>query len=89
LVVLFSLALDGEPFGERPARRVLDDVLPNEFSNHLRGRQILRGANLLEDLLLSRIDQDRQSRRPAFGRLVGARHVNRIVIAAKGEGNII
>ena len=53
----FGAALTGEPFRKRPARRVLDYVLADQLSDYLRGRQILRGANLLEDPLLSRVDQ--------------------------------
>ena len=87
--VLALLTLDGEPFGKRPPRRVLDDILPNELSDHLRGRQILCTANLLKDLLLSRINQDGQPRRPAFGCLIGTWHVNSIVIAKKMKSNII
>ena len=47
--------------GRRPRlTRVLLDIAPNEAPHDLRGRRILGRAQLLEQLLLARIDEDRQ-----------------------------
>src|SRR5579859_94027 len=46
-----------EPRGQLPVSRVFHDVLANQLSHDLRGRQIPFCADLLEYLFLSRIDE--------------------------------
>src|SRR5262249_46403927 len=51
---------------EQPGRQVAiagvrDDVLADQLTHHLRGRLILRGADLLEHPLLARVKEHRES----------------------------
>src|SRR6059058_3253269 len=47
--------------GQLPPVGILDDPLPDQPSDDLRWRHIAARANLLENLLLARIDENRQS----------------------------
>jgi hypothetical protein len=60
----------------REAASVLDDVFADQLPHHLRGREVLRGADLLEQRLLARVEQQGQAGGLAFG---PGRHGSRIV----------
>src|SRR5438094_7201041 len=49
-----------KPSGQLPSVGILDDPLPDQPPDDLRWRHIAARANLLENLLLARIDEDRQ-----------------------------
>src|SRR5688500_802991 len=55
-----------QPRRQLAAGGVLDDPLPDQLPHHLRGRDVVEGADLLEDLLLARIDEQRQPRSAVF-----------------------
>ena len=69
----------GAALGCRWARThaVLRQVVADQLAHHLRGRQVLLGAQALEGGLLGRIDQQRQ---PCGLQLHGAWHVNAMCI---------
>ena len=62
------LARSGQqPGRQRAVAGVLDDVFADQLPHDLRGREVLRRADLLEQRLLARVEQQGQARRLAFG----------------------
>ena len=71
-----------QPIRQWSARGMINDVLPYQLPDHLRRGEVLRRADLLEDLLLSRVDQDGQTCGSGFHRWKeSAWHVNQVIIA--------
>src|SRR5574340_143394 len=59
--LLLVAARGRQPFGQLARSRVFDDVFVNQFAHHLRRGEVLLGADLLEELFLVWIDQERHS----------------------------